>query len=67
MSQQDMATALRIPFHTYKQYENRSPLPHMHLERFCLLTGVSLWYLVTGQPESVQPKARFVPLSAANS
>jgi len=34
-----------------QQYEERSPLPHRYIARFCLLTGFSPWYLLTGRPD----------------
>lgn len=39
-TQQQMADALGIPLDAYKKYENRSPLPHYLVPRFCLLTDV---------------------------
>lgn len=51
-----MATALGIPAERYRKYEERSPLPSYLMERFCLITGVSLEYLLHGQIK--QPIAR---------
>lgn len=48
-TQADMARLLGIPLDRYKKYERRSPLPHYLLERFAVLTKVSLEALVTGR------------------
>lgn len=34
-----------------QQYEERSPLPHRYIAKFCLFTGFSPWYLLTGRPD----------------
>lgn len=44
-----MATALGIPAERYRKYESRSPLPTYLMERFCLIAGCDLEYLVTGK------------------
>lgn len=35
-TQHQMAESLGIPLERYKKYENRTPLPHMLVHRFCL-------------------------------
>jgi transcriptional regulator with XRE-family HTH domain len=44
-----MATALDIPAERYRKYESRTPLPHSLMERFALITGVSIEFLITGR------------------
>ena len=44
-----MAAALDIPHERYRKYESRTPLPHALMERFALITGVSVEYLITGR------------------
>lgn len=44
-----MATALDIPAERYRKYESRSPLPHGLVERFALIVGVSVDFLMTGR------------------
>lgn len=45
---EQMAKALDIPADRYRKYESRTPLPHELLERFALIVGVTVEYLVTG-------------------
>lgn len=66
-TQMQMATALDIPYERYKKYETRSPLPHYLLERFALLVGQDLHYVVTGKRAPVQvvlPESRSKPKRA---
>ncbi|MBU0795063.1 MAG: helix-turn-helix domain containing protein [Alphaproteobacteria bacterium] len=44
-----MAKALGIDHQTYAKYEFRSPLPQKHVEQFCLIAGVSIEWLFTGE------------------
>ena len=37
----DMAKALGIPVPTYRKYEERSPMPHHLIPKFCSLTSIS--------------------------
>jgi hypothetical protein len=53
-----MATALGVPAERYRKYEYRSPLPHYLLERFALIVGRDLDYLLTGK---VAPATRSAP------
>lgn len=46
---EQMATALGIPPDRYRKYEYRSPLPHYLLERFALIVGRDVEYLLTGK------------------
>ena len=41
-TQQQMADALAIPVERYKKYEQRSPLPHHLVPRFCLILGADM-------------------------
>jgi transcriptional regulator with XRE-family HTH domain len=44
-----MATALGVPVERYRKYETRSPMPHFLLERFSIIVGCDLPYLLTGK------------------
>jgi transcriptional regulator with XRE-family HTH domain len=44
-----MATALGIPAERYRKYEYRTPLPHYLLERFALIVGRDVEYLLFGK------------------
>jgi transcriptional regulator with XRE-family HTH domain len=46
---QQMATALGIPAERYRKYEYRSPLPHYLLERFALIVGRDVEYVLFGK------------------
>jgi transcriptional regulator with XRE-family HTH domain len=48
-TQAQMALALGIPAERYRKYETRSPLPLYLVERFALITGRDVVYLVTGK------------------
>lgn len=48
-SAETMASALGVPAERYRKYENRSPLPPYLIERFCLVCGLEVHYLVTGK------------------
>ena len=50
-SAEQMATALNLPVERYRKYETRTPLPPYLHERFALIVGVSVHYLLTGQNE----------------
>jgi transcriptional regulator with XRE-family HTH domain len=43
-----MARALGIPAERYRKYEGRSVLPVYLIERFALITGKSVEFIVTG-------------------
>ena len=45
----EMALALGIPAERYRKYESRTPLPHDLMERFALITGVPVEFLITGR------------------
>lgn len=49
MTSAEMATALGIPVDRYRKYESRTPMPHDLLERFALIVGVPLDFLVSGR------------------
>jgi DNA-binding XRE family transcriptional regulator len=44
-----MATALGVPPDRYRKYEYRSPLPAYLMERFSLIVGCDVDYLLTGK------------------
>jgi len=44
-----MATALGVPADRYRKYEYRSPLPAYLMQRFALIVGCDLDYLLTGK------------------
>lgn len=46
---QQMATALGIPAERYRKYEYRTPLPHYLLERFALIVGRDIEYVLLGK------------------
>jgi hypothetical protein len=60
-----MATALGVPAERYRKYEYRSPLPHYLIERFALIVGRDIEFILTGKltpariakPESRQKQA----------
>lgn len=47
-----MATALGVPPDRYRKYEYRSPMPAYLMERFALIVGCDLDYLLTGKASS---------------
>jgi DNA-binding XRE family transcriptional regulator len=49
-----MATALGIPPERYRKYEYRSPLPHYLMERFALIVGRDLEYVLLGRAAPVR-------------
>lgn len=44
-----MATALGISVDRYRKYEYRTPLPHFLIERFALIVGRDIDYVLTGR------------------
>jgi transcriptional regulator with XRE-family HTH domain len=46
---QQMATALGVPPDRYRKYEYRSPMPHYLVERFALIVGRDVEYILTGK------------------
>lgn len=44
-----MATALGVPAERYRKYEYRTPLPHYLIERFALIVGRDIEYILTGK------------------
>jgi transcriptional regulator with XRE-family HTH domain len=46
---EQMATALGIGAERYRKYEYRSPLPHYLIERFALIVGRDVEYILTGK------------------
>lgn len=57
-----MATALGIPPDRYRKYETRSPMPAYLVERFLLIVGKDVEYVLTGKakrlPASIPVPAR---------
>jgi len=51
---QQMATALGIPPERYRKYEYRSPLPHYLVERFALIVGRDVEYVLTGNRSPIR-------------
>jgi transcriptional regulator with XRE-family HTH domain len=45
----EMAKSLGVPAERYRKYETRSPLPPYLIERFCLVGGCDVKYLITGK------------------
>jgi DNA-binding XRE family transcriptional regulator len=48
---EQMATALGVPPDRYRKYEVRSPMPIYLIERFALIVGQDVHYIVTGKNE----------------
>lgn len=46
---EQMATALGIPAERYRKYETRTPLPHYLVERFALIVGRDIEFVLTGK------------------
>lgn len=57
---EQMATALGIPADRYRKYESRTPLPHYLLERFALIVGRDIDYVLIGRSSN-----RKVPVAAS--
>lgn len=51
LTQADMATALGVLLDAYKKYEQRSLLPHNLIERFALIVGRDVNYVMTGKED----------------
>lgn len=49
---QQMATALGVPAERYRKWEYRSPMPHYLIERFALIVGRDVEYVLTGKISS---------------
>ena len=49
-----MATALGVPAERYRKYEYRTPLPHYLIERFALIVGRDIPYLLTGKAAPIR-------------
>jgi transcriptional regulator with XRE-family HTH domain len=52
----EMAKMLDVPAERYRKYEYRSPLPHYLLERFALIVGRDVEYVLTGSTSSRVPR-----------
>lgn len=46
---EQMATALGVPPERYRKWEYRSPIPHYLIERFALIVGRDIEYVLTGK------------------
>lgn len=49
-----MATALGIPPDRYRKYETRSPMPAYLVERFALIVGRDVEFVLTGKAKRLQ-------------
>lgn len=49
MTAGQMAILLGVPAERYRKYESRTPMPHVLMEQFALITGVSVEFLLTGR------------------
>lgn len=47
--QDQMATALGIPYDRYRKYEYRTPIPHYLIEQFAEIVGRDIDYVLTGK------------------
>lgn len=63
-SQQQMATALAIPFERYKKYETRSVLPLYLVPRLALMVDRSIAYVLTGREEAQRQPGYRLPEAA---
>ncbi len=52
-TQNEICKLLELDQGTWKQYETRTPLPHRYIPKFCVATGVSADWLLTGDGEGV--------------
>lgn len=57
-SQQQMATAIGVPFERYKKYETRSPMPSYLVPRFAQMVDRTMAYILTGRDEAVARRER---------
>lgn len=48
-TQEQMATALGIPYDRYRKYEYRTPIPHYLIEQFSEIVGRDLDFVLTGK------------------
>lgn len=63
---EQMATALGVPPDRYRKYEIRSPLPVYLIERFALICGRDIHYVVTGAHERrIKPPSNLKSLKSA--
>ena len=58
LSRAQMAKLLGVSPAAMQKYEDRTPLPHFFIEKFCLITGCSVEYFLTGK----DTKAKSAPL-----
>lgn len=49
-----MATALGVPAERYRKWEYRSPMPHYLFERFALIVGRDIEYVLTGKTAPIR-------------
>lgn len=49
MTAGQMSSLLGVPAERYRKYESRTPMPHVLMEQFALITGVSVEFLLTGR------------------
>ena len=49
LSQAEAAQLIGVKLDAYKKYEQRSPLPHHLIPRFCRLVGTSEGFFLTGK------------------
>ena len=55
---EQMAIALGVPPDRYRKYEYRSPLPGYLVERFAVIVGVDISYVLTGKASPARGKAQ---------
>lgn len=61
-----MAERMGVPLETWRKYEKRTPLPHHLIPTFCRITGVEVWYLLTGETAGKAPRVTATPHPQAN-
>lgn len=62
-TQKEICALLEVDQGTYKQYETRTPLPHRLIPKFCIATGVSMEWLLSGEGKGPRREEyiKFVP------
>ena len=56
MTSVEVARMLGIKEPAYQKYENRTPLPHYLIERFCILVRCNVEWLVSGKGRRYTPR-----------
>ena len=49
-SREELADLIGCSYSAMQRYEDRTPLPHYFLVKFCEVTGMDVRYVLTGRP-----------------